>query len=66
MDRERVKKLKISYNTFDKKINLTYFIPFAQWENEFDFIRLNLWDLWNDGRKLKKEIIKEKQGKNNK
>ena len=54
-DRERGKKKpKISHSTFDRKINLIYFVPFAQWENGSDSTGSNLWDLRNDGMEEKK------------
>ena len=34
-DRER-KKIKTLHSTFDRKINMIYFVPFAQWKNGSD------------------------------
>ena len=58
-----MKKPKISHSTFDRKINLIYFVPFAQWENESDSTGSNLWHLRNDG---KEENKKRKERENNK
>jgi hypothetical protein len=52
-------KLKISHSTFDRKLNMIYFAPFAKWESESDSTWSNLEDLKNYGR------IK-KGGENNK
>ena len=53
------KKWKISYNTFDRKSNLIYFVPLAQRENESKSTGSNLWDLRNDIKKRGKNM-KEK------